>query len=287
MHNRHKGNLSLLAVGALFGISAVLAKYFAAYIDPYQVVMYRFAIALLCLALLTALFRYQLSLPRAEYARVGYFTVAFAVSVLFFTLAIFNTSVSLAVFSFYAATLISSYWIGYYLFSEGLNRYKQIALGLTFLALILFTKPFSDFSLELGFVFGLLAGVLQAVTSMYQKQLSQTCSRVSLLFAQTIGGTVLAAAAVVYFGGSLLVSLPTLPLVFLIFFGVAFLLISYLFLVGFKYANLNTGSVLISTELLFAPAFAFLLLAEVPSREVFFGGVVMIASLYFIYRADA
>jgi drug/metabolite transporter (DMT)-like permease len=56
------------------------------------------------------------------------------------------------------------------------------------------------------------------------------------------------------------------------------LAIMYLFLVGYKHTNLNVGSILVSSELFFAPLLAFMLLSEHIAANVLAGGVLTVVA---------
>ena len=121
---------------------------------------------------------------------------------------------------------------------------------------------------------------------IYQKILGKGSDKMSLLFVQTSGGAIAGFGGVALLGQSFLPSLDMFGLLVLVAFGFFFLLISYLFLVGFKYANLNTGSVIVSTELLFAPLMAFALLSEELDTYILAGGALMVLAVVFVYLSD-
>ncbi len=268
------GISSLLAVGVLFGLSGVMAKYLSDSLNPYQVVEYRFAIALIAALAIVIFLRKKIHFGTHDKKTLALFAVSFPVSVILFTLAIFNTSVALAVFSFYIATLVSSFVLGKLFFGERIHIYKQIALALVLLAVVVFTDPFGSATLGVGFAFGLLSGVVQGIASSFQKKLSGTTDRISLLVLQTAVGAALAAIVLLVISEPLVVSLSGFDWFIAGVFGISMLAISYLFLVGFKYTNLNTGSILVSSELLFGPLFALLLLAESLGPHVIIGGIL-------------
>ena len=112
--SKHKyiGVSSLLSVGILFGLSGVMAKYLSSSLNPYQVVEYRFVIALFSAFLMAMLLRKRVRFGEHDKRILALFSLSFPFSVILFTLAIFNTSVALAVFSFYIATLVSIVLIG-------------------------------------------------------------------------------------------------------------------------------------------------------------------------------
>jgi drug/metabolite transporter (DMT)-like permease len=284
MNKKYMGPGSLLLIGILFGISGVIAKYLSSFLNPYQVVEYRFGIAFLVSLIILFITKQQFSFSKIDKKTLLLFAITFPVSVIFFTLAIFNTTVSLAVFSFYIANLVSSFIWGHIYFKEKITRNKQIALLFILLALVTFTNPFSNFHIELGFVFGIISGLFQTIASSYQKIVGAKTNRIGLLIIQTLAGTAIAAATLLLTQAPLFVAIPQITLLITILFGLIFLAISYLFLVGFKSTNLNVGSILVSSELFFGPFFAFILLSEGLTVIELLGGVLTGVAVYFANR---
>jgi drug/metabolite transporter (DMT)-like permease len=281
MYKKYIGPASLLLIGVLFGLSGVIAKYLSVWLDPYQVVEYRFLIAFIIAVFVLLTTKQKLSFNKIDRKTLLAFAITFPISVIFFTLAIFNTTVSLAVFSFYIATLVSSFVVGKIYFKEEINTNKKIALFFILIAVILFTDPFNGFSLESGFLFGLISGVFQTIASAFQKIVGQSTNRISLLIIQTLAGTGISALAIYMTGGLFFPAIPQSGMLVALFFGAIFLVISYLFLVGFKYTNLNVGSILVSSELFFGPFFAFLLLSEKLTNLELLGGLSIAIAVIF------
>ncbi len=216
----------------------------------------------------------KISLKNTNRMSLLYFSLSFPLSVIFFTLAIFNTTVSLAVFSFYISTLVTSFIVGKIVLHENITKNKRLALVFILLAVIVLTEVYKGFTINIGFIYGIISGILQTVASYYQKILGKNTNRTNLLILQTLTGFTLAAGILIYLNTPIFVMLPSLPLIITIFFGLVFLLISYLFLVGFKYTNLNVGSILVSSELLFGPLFAWIFLSEVITTSIIVGGTL-------------
>jgi drug/metabolite transporter (DMT)-like permease len=287
MNKNLVGSGSLLLVGIFFGLSGVIAKYLSTWLNPYQVVEYRFVIAFIFSLLLLITTKQKISFKKIDLKTLGIFAITFPISVIFFTLAIFNTSVSLAVFSFYTSTLVSSFIIGKIFFGEEITLNKKISLLFILLAVLVFTNPFSGFSIQLGFFFGIISGLFQTIASSFQKIVGKSTNRIGLLIIQTLAGIFISATALLLQGQNLLVVLPHVPLIITILFGIIFLTISYLFLVGFKYVNLNVGSVLVSSELFFGPFFAFVFLSEGLTQLELIGGLFVVLAVLFSNRKEA
>ncbi len=278
------GYISLLLVGIFFGISGPLAKYLSSWTNAYQAVALRFGIALL-FAMLTGFFTKSeaKSKSKLKLFDTSLFALSFPLSTIFFTLAVFNTKISLAIFSFYIANLVSSFILGRIFFKEKVDKQKTISLLLILISLGFFTNITSNFSIDLGFIYGLVSGILQTITSIFQKRLVGI-NRLSLVKIQTFTGLVFA-IIFMYFTSSL--SFPILPIngiVIATLYGLLFLIISYLLLIGFQKTDINIGSMLVSTELLFGPLFAYLMFKESLTTPEIVGSILVIIAVININR---
>jgi drug/metabolite transporter (DMT)-like permease len=267
------GPASLLTVGLLYGLSAVIAKYLSRFINAYQVIEYRFGIAFIAAVLILLLSKKRLEFKQVDPKILAAFAITFPTSAILFTLSVFHASVALAVFSFYAANLVAQFVIGKLYFNEKVNLVKGFAILASVASLVAFTNPFSHFTVTSGLAFGLIAGVVQAIASSFQKLLSSSTDKTSLLILQTLAGVVMAVIILALTGKSLVPSLNGFAWFSTVVFGLGMLAIMYLFLVGYKYTNLNIGSILVSSELFFGPFFALLLLSERIAANVLIGGV--------------
>jgi drug/metabolite transporter (DMT)-like permease len=67
-------------------------------------------------------------------------------------------------------------------------------------------------------------------------------------------------------------------------YGLLFLIISYLLLVGFQKTDINIGSMLVSTELFFGPLFAYLMFKESLTTPEIIGSILVIIAVININR---
>lgn len=254
------------------------------YLSAFGVVGTRFLFAL-PFALGALLFtKEKLSIHKNNIGKLSFFAFIFPVSVIFYTLALFYTKVSLAIFSFYTANLLSSLLLGKIIHKEHFGIAKKIAFLLSLGAVVVFTNPFQGFSLDLGIVCGYISGIIQTIASHYQKKYSASIPEKTLSFAQITGGIILGLSIAFFMGDFRLFSLPLHGVLIAIVFGFASYLINNLLLYGFKRADIGTGTILMSTELIFGPLMAFLIFSEVLRPFEILGGILAIFATLLIAR---
>lgn len=263
-------------VGFFYGLSGMLAKYVTGFMTPLQASEVRFVVAFLLAALIALLLRQKVSLQGLNRRILLTYAFAFPACVILFTLSIFHGSVAMATASAYGAALISSFALGKVLFKEDISLLKGVAFALTVIALLIFTEPWNDFAVSLGLLFGILSGLLQGISNAVQKKLNQAgADHSSLLLLQCLAGALLTALVVFSFGQPA-AFLPEGNPILLVLYGASSVATVYLFLVGFKHIDINTGSILVSSQLFFGPALAWLFLSESIGTHLAIGGALVL-----------
>jgi len=268
---RAKANLALLGGGVGFGISSPLARSMGRWLDPFSVVFVRFAFALpFALG-----FWAKGGAKRLPLGKLWFFTLIFPISVCLYTFSLFHTKVSIAIFSFYVANLLSSLLVGRFVSRERFSRSKVVGLTLALGAVVLLTDPFSGFAPDAGMWLGYLSGITQTFASLYQKKLSQDVDERALTLSQVFGGLIAASVAMWYVKDMSILSLSGSGVLLGLLFGFLFFLINYFMIHGFKHAEISTGTILLSSELLFGPMAAYAIFGETLALKEMLGGLLI------------
>jgi drug/metabolite transporter (DMT)-like permease len=199
----------------------------------------------------------------------------FGMVVLSFTLSVLKTSLANATFVFYASDLVISFLLGTLLLHESVSRPKLLAILLAFIGLGFYAHAI--WTLTPGIVWGLLAGVFDSTSNMIRKQLSGI-DRMAVLRLQYGVTTVFVLlvtvlsheTAVRHFtiGGALLT----------IVYGSLLIIVGNLLLYGFQHFDVNVGTVLLSSELVFALLVGIIGYGEVPTPQEMIGGIFILAA---------
>ncbi len=131
----------------------------------------------------------------------------------------------------------------------------------------------------MGFVYVLIAGVIQSLSSAYKKKIDSNVPQLSLSLLQTFVGIIVALIAMVASGYSMPTAISSLDVGVILLFGVMFLGITYLSIIGYQNFNLNLGSLVVSSELLFGPLTAWLIFAEKLTLMEFVGALFIAFAL--------
>ena len=278
--NKTKGLLALLTCAAIFGTFGILVRFLNTELSSYQQVFLRNVLSCLFAVVLALATRASWSFKDIRKKFILLYAIAFPLSNIFFTLSIINTKISLSTFSLYIGSLSVSILLGSIIFKEAITKKKIISILFLLCGLICFTYPFSFASvMNIGLLFGILSGASEGVANSLRKSLGGTINRFVLVAIQTFGGSLIS------YGLMTLASeraLPTLsPFVFgmTIVFGILLMTISYLAIVGFSNFDLNLGTVVLSSELIFAPLFALIIFSESPTGYEWIGGLFIVLAI--------
>lgn len=277
--SKPKGFLALLLSGIIFGSFGIWIRLLNQELTAYQQIFLRNLIGFLLAATIVIILKQKWSLRGVKPIYVFLYATLFPIAIIFFVFAMLNTRISTAIFAFYASSLLSSLIIGRIFFNDKMSGPKVFSLVLAFLGLGILSYPFSLSTFNWGFVFGVIAGFFDTATNGFRRLLSGKIDRFVLVATQMLGGVIISIILINLVKQSVLVPISSFTLVIATIFGLLLMSVSFLTLVGFKNFDLNLGTIVISSELVFATIFAALIFKEYPTAKDLIGGLFIAAGI--------
>lgn len=277
--NRFKGFLSLLASGIILGSFGVYIRLLDQNLGAYQQIAFRNAIAFLFVLGLIFILRRSFALKGTSKLHLFGYAVSFPISIVLFTVSILETKVITTIFGLYLGSLLTSLVLGMVIFKEKITPIKIVALGFVLVGLVFYVWPFSVSGLfSLGLLLGIGAGIAEAVANSFRKYLGGKVDRFVLVSFQALGALLISAVLIVFAKEFSMPSFSVQTWLVGLWFGLMLVSMYYLTLVGFANFDLNLGTIVLSTELLFGPIFAIIFFREFPSVYQAIGaGLIMLA----------
>lgn len=273
--NKTKGFFSLLSAGFLFGIFGVLVRILNSELSNYQQILFRSVVGFILASLIIILFKRKISFKNISLINLLLFAVSLPLTIIFYTLSILKTKIILAVASLYLGSILFSLISGIVFFKEKLTVKKGLAIISLIIALYFFTIPFSFNNINIGLVFGILSGFTDALSNSFKKHLGGKVDRFLLIAIQMMGTIIVSLALMFYTKTLTIPQISPFILSIGLLFGFFLLLNNYLMLVGFHNFDLNLGTIVMSSELLFASVFGYLIYKEIPTvNEAIGGGLI-------------
>lgn len=203
-------------------------------------------------------------------------------SAILYNFAMIYTKIAVVTFVFYIGNLLTSWLIGTLIYHEKTDLLKKISIFLVMLGLILFTTPLSVASLNIGIVLALASGILDALNNGLRKELSNKISKIVMLMLISVGSIVISSFLMLIEGQNFqfIQTMPLQSWVITVIFGCLLLAVGYLLFLGFQNFDLGLGTIVLSSELMFALIFGFLVFNEIPTtRELIGGFCILVASI--------
>jgi drug/metabolite transporter (DMT)-like permease len=195
-----------------------------------------------------------------------------ALAILFYTLAVQETTIANMLFVSYATVMITQFLLGTVVLKETVNRTKLWAMALSFIGLVLYTHSF--ISGDSGILFSILAGVTGSFVNLIYKKLAHVDRGVVLQVQYGLGAIFLLGITFAL-GGDFVRTVSLMGILITIAFAITILIASYLLLYGYRHVDVNIGTVLSSTELVFGVALGLLLFSEVPTGWEISSGILI------------
>lgn len=277
--NQTKGFIALLASGLIYGSFGIWIKLLSQELTTYQQIALRNLIGFVLTIFMILLLRQKIAFNGVKKIYIFLYSFFFPIGVIFFVFAMLQTKFVTAIFAFYASSLLASTIIGSVLLKDKNTPLKYFGLILSLIGLIFLSYPFSLSHLNIGFVFGLLSGIFDSASNGFKRFLSGKIDRFVLVGLQMLGGIIVAGSLILLTNQVLLPTISFSTLLVALIFGALLVLVVFLTLVGFQNFDLNLGTMIIASELLFGPIAAMLVFKEIPTKTELIGGFIIVSSI--------
>lgn len=274
---RFRGASALFGAAFIYSTFGILIRQMALMFGDSAQTAARFAVAFVFVLFLNLIRRQSFSLPKKSLIKSCLLGVFFGAEVLLFTVSVNNTKIANSVFLLYAASMISSFMIGTLWFKEKLTLTKITAIIIAFVGLYMYSDAI--FVMSMGIVAGIASGILDGVSNALRKTLKDV-KRNAVLTYQFIFSSLFACLAMIFSGEVMVKEIVFVSMLAVVIFAVFQIALNNLLLYGFQHFDVNIGTVILATELLFAAIIGFLFFKEIPTiKEVIGGGLIFIASV--------
>lgn len=203
------------------------------------------------------------------------------VNALTFTISANLIKVSNTVFFVNTGSLIGSLILGMLVFKEGFSIAKGLLLSLCLAGLVIFTYPIQLDASLLGILLGLAAGLTDALSNSLKKYL-KNISRMVLLFNQFVVSMGFGLLILPLTQETIIKGVSASSIIFALIFGLALLVVGNATIYGFQNFDLNLGSIVLASELIFSLIISAIFLGEFPTVNEIIGGILIMTAIVLI-----
>lgn len=281
--NKKLGFTSLLLASASFGSFGIWIRLLSHELTTYQQIVFRNLIALVLAGLIILIGkRFLLDWKKVPKLNLLGYALAVPISVVFYNLGFLaGLKMAVATFAFYIGSIFFSELIGIIVYKDKITSIKVASLLLVIIGLFCFAWPFSKDSLSLGFIAMLVAGLFDAVSNGFRKDLAGKMDKFILVSTTAVGGIIVSGVLSLFSHQSLsfMSNLSTTTWVVGILFGFILMAVNYLLLFGFQHFELGHGVIVLSAEMFFALIFGLIVFKEMPATNEVIGGLFIMAAV--------
>lgn len=267
-----KGAGALLGAAFTYACFGLLIREMAVMFGDNAQTAFRFVAAFAILGFIALCIKRPVKLSRRTLLQIAGLGVAFFGVVLLFTISVNLTKIGNTVFLLYAGSIITSLLVGTLIFKERLTGMKLFAIALSLVGLAMYSSAI--LALSVGVVTAIASGVLDGVSNGVRKAL-KGIDRNTVLLYQYGFGAICALIALAIAPHDAIRSVSIFPIIVGIVFGALLVGIGKLLLYGFQHFDVNVGTVILATELVFALLIGWLFYQEVPTANELIGGIVI------------
>lgn len=274
-----KENLSTKGAEALFGaaIAYALTGIFVRAVSPMWTdkaqVAVRFSLVFFFLAAYQLLRKNRSWVPSRQLAPILFGGLLSTIMILSFTFAIGKTTIANVLFVFYAANMITSFLLGTLTLKEQVTRTKLIALGFAILGLAVYSGSIAEGNE--GIILSMVAGIAGGTINLINKQLTGV-DRTAVLVLWFALVAVLSSGWLLLSGDQIVRTASLHLAILTVVFALVIIVGAFLTLYGFQHFDVNIGSVIMSTEMVFAAIMAYFLFNEMTKTHELVGGVFIL-----------
>lgn len=276
-----KGFFALLTTGFLYGLYGIFIRFLSEDLTGFQLYALTHALGLIILAGILFWRKPRLSLRGIPINHLLLYGFAYAAGGIFFTLSTLQTKISTTVFLLYGGSFTTTFLVGHFIFHEKLTRQRLISLGTAFAGLLFFTNPFSSTFLSFGLIVGLLSGICDGLSNTSSKFVSGKADEFIIAGFRLVGALILVVPLLILYQQTTIPALSGMTILYAVLFSLSIIAAAYSALIGFENFDLNLGTIVMSSELVFATILAFLLFQEIPAFNEVLGGLLIISAIIF------
>ena len=279
-NSNYKGFFTLLFGGFLYSLYGVFSRIIGTSLPQFFQIWSRAAIILVFLFALVAITKTKLiKIKKSDWIWVLLGGGSTGLLLPLFYIAVNKLAIGTTLFSFYAISTVVSYVLGGVLFKEKLNRIKIISLFVAILGLFFI---YFD-ALKIGeiryILFSGLSGALFGLSINSIKKINNTYSSLQVNIFNWLGALIINLIVSVLLGEHLSFTFISIPWAANFGLSLCSFAASSLVVYGLKFIEMQKGSIVLLSELVFGVLLGLFIYKEVPSTAALFGNILILIAL--------
>lgn len=264
--NKRLGFKCLLIDGFILSIFGLLTRYLSQFLGNFAQIFIRMLIVCILILPYILFKKIPLFYRDRNITRFILLITSFPIYIILFTISVNTIKIANAFFFIFISSTIISFIIGKCFFKEHFDFQRKLVLFLLFIGLILFAYPFEfNEKLAIGMTTGLLSGIFWGISNATRKLYSNKIDNYLLIFYQFLTGSIIGLIITLIISDKVVIPHSLLPMLVIILYGFGNIVFPTLLNIGFKNFNLNLGSIVLASQLIFITILGIVILKEIPT----------------------
>lgn len=270
-----RGLVSLTLAAMTYGLFAIISRSVGYSLPLFYQNWTRCLVATL---LLVYGFRTWPTVHRTDWPWIIFRSLAGIVSFILFFISVQILPVGLTYFIFYGGSTIGGYLLGRFMFAEKTTRLRLISLTLALTGLAFIYGVSIHTNAPFYLLLSMLSGTGFAFWNAISKKLDRY-SAIQLTFWDNAIATILYIIASLIMRESWPITDTSMAQILSLTLGVFFVVTGLLVVYGFRKVDVQIGSLIMLTEILFAIIYAFFFFGELPAPSASVGGALILIAM--------
>lgn len=274
-----KGSLALLLAGFIFASYGLFTRFISKAFDVGFQTWTRGLISLIILLIIGIKTHTFKKIKSKDIKWYLVYTLGGAFVIVPFTLAVVHAPLGTALFLFYSVSTICNFFYGSLVFKERLTPIKLISITLAIIGMIFLYYGNMGFTDPLYLFWAIVSGFFYSLYSTFNKKLSNQYSVIQIASSNQFMVFIINLVISLILMEKTNYQFLSIPWVFNGLFALLFTATTILIVYGFKRIEVQKGSLILLSELIFVVLFGFIVYKEVPTTLSAIGSICIFTSL--------
>ncbi|OGK63013.1 hypothetical protein A2334_01490 [Candidatus Roizmanbacteria bacterium RIFOXYB2_FULL_38_10] len=277
--NKKLGFISLFITSVLFSTYGIFSRFLSKQLTVFQQLSFRYSIGIVMILVIIFFIKKQsFHIKKFFNLKIGFFALLIPISFYFFIKAFLESKLSVSISGFYAGTILSSLFIGYFFLKEKITHNGLMGFIFIVFAFILLNNLNLQEITNIGLIWGLISGVAYGMANFIKKNSGKFSKEEVLLILSTSTAVFMQILSFVN-KEALPVQISSITLINLFLFVAVALSAEYLTILGFRNFDLYLGSIILSLEIVFTIFVGIIFFKEFPTNFELIGILFIIISV--------
>lgn len=274
-----KGSSSLFFAGILFATYGVFTRIVSEHFSVTYQIWTRALIAAAILLIIGMTMKSFKKIAKKDLKWFAIYSLGAALTNIPFIMAVNNAPLGTVLFLFYSVCTVLSFIYGRVFFGEKIDATKFISIVLALVGMVFLYHGSMGLTNPIYLLLAMLSGFFYSLDSVFNKKISNNYTVLQIAFSNQLIVSLFTFLVFLIVSDKVNTDFISLSWLANVIFSVVLAVTSMLVVYGFKRIEVQKGSLILLSELVFVVLFGFVFYDEVPTITALFGSLLILVAL--------